>query len=228
MKMNNNINFRIVSSASKSQFLQNYSYYLKNINGEIFDECAKYRIILNYEYWFNFLNVLEQYFITTKSIDISYIITEMESVNLNIHNSIDANTHQFSLHCCDKIFCEITITLFKSLKELFINELLQNPDTIAFFSIATRWISLYLQSIVYIIYELQTIKTGTETPFISATDFYLEAMKDDFCFTYDRARIYNKYFKIKEFKIRNTTNMEIPKHCLDMFKENHFNIITIE
>lgn len=228
MKTNNKINLRIVSSASKSQFLQNYSYYLKNIDDDIFDDCAKYRIILNYEHWFEFLNVLEKYFITCDLIDIDYIISEMEIINSNIYNSIDKSSQQFSLHCCDEIFCEIISTLFKSLRELFIELLAKNPDRIGFFSRATRWVSLYLQSIVYIIYELQTIKSGVEIPFISATDFYLEVVKDDFCFIYDRARIYNKYFKIKEFKIRNVTNMEIPKHCLDMFNKNHFKIITIE
>jgi len=222
------INFRIVSSASRSQFLQSYSYYLKNINDDIFDECAKCRMVLNYEHWFEFLNTLEKYFIDCDLIDIEYIISEMKNTHSNIYNSISTNNEKFSLQCYDEVFHEIDSTLFKSLCELFITTLMKNPDRIGFFNNASRWLSLYLQSIVYIIYELQTIKTGVDIPFISATDFYLEVMRDDFCFIYDRARIYNKYFNIKEFKIRNITNMEIPKYCLDMFDENHFKIITIE
>lgn len=232
MYLKNNIDLRIVTSLAKSQFLQTQHYYLKQIyeNIDSFDEGTREIILLNCEVWFKYLCRLERFFIfTSNELDKRYIITEFKITYIEIQDVIRTNIIVFGY--ADEytlLFKQTTDIVFDALRLLLDQFELKHLDTKDIYKKISQLLSLYIQSIVYIMHELQNLKTKKELPFLSMTDFCLELFKFDIYPIIERAKMYNRFFGITEFKIKKYIDKDIPIQCLDILKQENFTIISIE
>ena len=232
MFLKNNIDLRIVTSLAKSQFLQTQHYYLKQIydNIESFDEGTREIILLNCEVWFKYLCRLERFFIfTNNELDKKYIIIEFKITYIEIQDVIRTNITMFGY--ADEytlLFKQTTDIVFDALKLLLDQFETKHLDTKDVYIKISQWLSLYVQSIVYTMHELQNLKSKKEPAFLSITDFCLELSQFDIYPIVERAKLYNTFFGTTEFKIKKYIEEDIPDKCLDIFKQENFTIISIE
>lgn len=204
----NLIDFKIKSSLSKLYFFHSYNFYLNSIEKEVeFNEEDKNIIILQYDSWFFWLSQIEEYLLNEKKISFGAISKKfIQNYNKLKHNELEVDLK-------NKII-------------LLINDLDERQCTNAqAFEYIAKWLSLYIQSLIYLIYELRMIKSN---PFIAVTDFYLQRDSNNFEFLLERAVKYKKEFNIKEFKIFNyTSNNDITDNCKALFNDLDFKISVI-
>lgn len=232
MYRKNNIQFRVVSSLSKSQFLQAQHYYLKLMydNPDQFNSYIREIVLLNYEVWFKFITRLERFFIfSSNKMDSEYILAEFRTSYIEMQDIIRTNPEVFYYNenniAVFKKTTDIFFSVFRRLLDSFNNH---NIDSIEAYPSIVKMLSLHVQNNIHIVYELDSIDRKSEAPFLSITDFAIETLQYDICCIFERAKLYKEYFNISEFKIKNYLNTEIPSQCLDNFNDSGIVISSIE
>jgi len=132
----NLIDFKIKSSLSKLYFFHSYNFYLNSIEKEVeFNEEDKNIIILQYDSWFFWLSQIEEYLLNEKKISFSTISKKfIQNYNKLKHNELEVDLK-------NKII-------------LLINDLDEQECTNSqAFEYIAKWLSLYIQSLIYLIYE---------------------------------------------------------------------------
>lgn len=220
MYLKNNIQFRIISSLSKSYFLQTQHYYLKLMLDDIesFDIYSREIILLNFEMWFRFITKIEKFLIfSAEPVNIEHILYEFKHTDMEIQDIIRSNPKSFDNQ--DKklnIFNGIT-KIFYTFLELSLVKYKNQSDLFSFIS---KMLALYIQNKIHITADLHNHS-------ISATDFCLELQTYKIPLLYELAKLYNVYDSRQIFKIKNYLLTDIPLDCLKPFKDSDLIIDSI-
>lgn len=83
-----------------------YTYYKKNYNVHITNDCYKYRIIMCYIFWaiLSFCIYYEVITLTQNTYIITFLISFLLYLFMNIYNKCNYNNYSYQFMCVDTIF----------------------------------------------------------------------------------------------------------------------------
>lgn len=213
----NNIEFRIVSANSIAQFKSNQAFDFNEVLHN--DKCkfssdSKELMLLNYDVWFSFILKLEKIFLNIKDLEpisqelINFLLLEVNETLLTIDNVASSHPELFNPKIL-KIINKTHKCYIDHTKET-INKSTGISIHIAFANIVNS-ISESLHEMIFELQECEYLLNKTKkekTAFINLTNVSHNS-PFEFNQLVERTKIYNTAFGIKNFVVKNYTDLDI-------------------
>lgn len=233
----NNIDFRIVSSNAIASFKASQAFDFNEVvkNKKNFNPAAREVLLLLYDYWFRFLMRTEKLFLFLDENEppqilipqlignAKYLMEEVEDVLLSHEDLFDNDLVGFV-----KNYHSFTFKII----QFFITEHLEEGKTVyRAYPFLVQLISMYLQLMLFSLYEFDNNIIQRHEPFLSYTLVCEKVIEAGVCVNplVERAKFYFDKFKITNFVVKNyVKDSQYLKHCIEECHKNNINIIRID
>lgn len=225
----NNINFRIVSSHTISKFKEAQAFDFNEINTaeykDKFSKATREIVLIEYDYWFKFILEVERYFLQygedkkLASCCKTKIKPILDQVFTYIEDILISHDELFSNSLIDYVM-KIHHIAKQPLSEM-LNELEGQSIFIAF-PLVVKIISAYLQMVMFSMFEFNhnVINSKMEKEkilcFTDLVDF--DAKYEKIYAITERATLMKELFDVKEFAIKNYKHVDA-SHIETVFKQ---------